>query len=52
MIRVDVSVSKGVDELTALEAANLGQHASQQSITRDIEGDSKTQVTRSLVHLT
>lgn len=52
MIRIDVSVSKGVDELTALETTDLGEHASQQCITRDIEGNSKTQVTRSLVHLT
>lgn len=51
MIRVDVSIAKGMNEFTWLETANLGQHASKQSIARDIEGHAKTKVARSLIHL-
>ena len=45
MIRIDMGISKSVDEFTALEAANLGKHACEQSIAGNVEGYSKAKIT-------
>ncbi len=52
MVGIDMGISESVDEFTALEAANLGKHACEQSIACNVEGYSKAEITRSLVHLT
>ena len=51
VIAVHVRVAEGVHEFAALEAANLGQHAGQERVGRDVEGDAEAHVAGSLIHL-
>ena len=46
-----MSIAEGVDELTPLQVADLGEHASQKGVACDVERNTETQVTGTLVHL-
>ena len=46
-----MGVTKCVDKLTALQTANLSQHAGHEGIACDIEWHSKAEIARALVHL-
>ena len=52
MVRVDMSVTKAVDKLAPSKPTDLGEHAGQQRVTRNIEGYAKAHITGALVHLT
>ena len=52
VVRVNVSISEGVDKFTTLETTNLRQHARQQRVARDVEGHPESEIAGSLVHLT
>ena len=51
VVAVDVGVAEGVDELPSFKTTNLCEHASEQGIGSDVEGDAEAHVAGSLVHL-
>lgn len=51
VVRVDVGITESVDELTSLQSTDLGKHAGQKCVARDVEGDTEAQVARTLIHL-
>ena len=51
MVRVDMSITESVDELSALEATDLSQHACEQGIAGDVKGHAEAEITRTLIHL-
>jgi hypothetical protein len=52
MVTVDVGVSQYMDELSSLQAADLGEHAGEQRVAGNVEGDTETHIAGSLIHLT
>lgn len=52
MIGIHVRVTQCMNEFAGLETTDLGHHASQQGIRSNIEGYTKTHITRALIHLT
>ena len=51
MVQVDVGVACGVDEITGLQAADLGDHHRQQGVGGDVERDTEEGVGAALVEL-
>ena len=51
MVQVDVGVACGVDEITGLQATDLGDHHRQQRIGCNVERDSEEGVSAALVEL-
>ncbi len=51
VVRVEMHVPEGVDEVTGLVVENLGDHHGEQGVARDVEGDSEEEVGTALVEL-
>mmetsp|Transcript_9042 Transcript_9042/g.25843 ORF Transcript_9042/g.25843 Transcript_9042/m.25843 type:complete len:295 (-) Transcript_9042:749-1633(-) len=52
MVQVDMGIPDRVDEVSGFEPTDLGHHAGEQRIGRNVEGHAKPHVRRALVHLT
>ncbi len=52
MIRVEMEVAKGVDELAGLEVADLSDHEGEDGVASDVEGHAQEEVGAALVELT
>ena len=44
VVQIDMGITECMDEFTALKTTNLGKHACEQSITRDIEWNSESKI--------
>ena len=51
VVRVDVGVAEGVDEVAGGQAGHVGDQVGQQGVARDVERDAQEQVGRPLVEL-
>ncbi len=51
VIGVEVEVAKGVDKVTGLVSADLGDHQREQSVRGDVEGDTEEEIGTALVEL-
>ena len=51
VIKIQMGVTGGVDEVASLEASNLSHHLQQESIACDVERNTKEGVGRALVEL-
>lgn len=51
MVAVEVKVAEGMDKLTGLVAADLGDHQGEQGVGCDVEGNSEKKVGAALVEL-
>lgn len=52
MVAVNMHISKHMHELTSLKTSHLSDQTSQQSIASNVERNSQTHITTSLVHNT
>jgi len=51
VVRVEVEVSKGMDEVAGLVATHLGHHFGEEGVARDVEGNAQKQVRTALIEL-
>src|SRR5687768_9216787 len=51
MVRVEVEVAEGVDEIARSEVANLRDHHREERVAGDVEGDAEKEVGAALIEL-